>query len=204
MVRTEDGFALEAEIGLDGAPRAALVLCHPHPLHGGSMRSVVVGALFAGLRARGVACLRFNFRGVEGSEGTYGAGELERLDVEAALRHLGQGLPAGTPLALAGWSFGADVAMSVRDGTHGGWFLVAPPLKFAGDPAATGADPRPKRLALAEHDQFRAPEEVEAEVTGWSNTQVETIGGADHFFIGRTDRLVDLAAEFVDGLVPED
>ena len=59
-----------------------MVLCHPHPQYGGTMRSIVIGALFDALPPRGVACLRFNFRGVEGSEGAHDFGNLERVDAE--------------------------------------------------------------------------------------------------------------------------
>lgn len=201
--RTEDGLALEAEIALPpdaGATRAGLVICHPHPLHGGSMRSVVVGALFSALPSRGVACLRFNFRGVEGSEGAYSAGDLERLDATAAVSYLVEELGPATPVGLVGWSFGADVALSVLHPGHGGWYVVAPPLKFTTSVAATAGDSRPKRVALGQHDQFRDPAEVEAEMASWTNTRVDVIGGADHFFIGRSDPLVEAASSFVDEL----
>ena len=165
------------------------------------MRSLVVGALFEALPGQGVACLRFNFRGVEGSEGSHGSGEEERLDVEAAIGHLHDHLPAGVPIVVMGWSFGADVAAAVRDARHAGWFLVAPPLQYSGALGEIAGDPRPKRLALAEHDQFRDPADVQVETAGWVNARTDVVGGADHFFIGRTERLVDLAVAFVDEVV---
>lgn len=164
------------------------------------MRSVVSGALFSGLSQRAVACLRFNFRGVEGSEGAYDAGGGERLDAEAALVRLREELDAALPLGMTGWSFGGDVCLSVRSSLHRGWFAVAPPLKFVNDVTETAADPRPKRIALGTNDQFRDPSEVEAEVATWANGRAEVIAGADHYFIGRTDRLVDLADAFVSEL----
>ncbi|HEY7105128.1 MAG TPA: hypothetical protein VH986_01860, partial [Acidimicrobiia bacterium] len=70
-----DGVTLDAEFApADGARRAAMVLCHPHPQYGGTMRSIVIGALFAALPDTGVTCLRFNFRGVEGSGGAWDEG----------------------------------------------------------------------------------------------------------------------------------
>ncbi len=108
---TDDGLALEAEWVWPAAPTALVVLAHPHPLHGGSMRSLVTSELFRSLPGRGVAALRFNFRGVEGSEGTHGEGRTERLDVEAAIDALAAGAATrrivDVPLVLAGWSFGA-------------------------------------------------------------------------------------------------
>lgn len=192
-----DGVPLEGELAVPEDPGVAVVLCHPHPLHGGSMRSVVIGALFEGLTGAGVACLRFNFRGVEGSGGEYDAGDSERLDAAAALAHLAGEVPPGTRMHMAGWSFGADVALSVRDDRHAGWFVVAPPLSYATDADATGADPRPKLVVLAQHDQFRDPGEVRSEVAGWRNTRAELVGGADHFFIGRGDRLVEIARDWI-------
>ena len=68
VITTSDGLALEAELSLpETAPRAAMVMCHPHPQFGGTMRSIVIGALFEALPRVGVICLRFNFRGVEGA-----------------------------------------------------------------------------------------------------------------------------------------
>jgi len=113
---TADGVTLEAELALPGgSPRCGMVLCHPHPQYGGTMRSIVISALFDALPPRGVACLRFNFRGVEGSEGTHDFGNLERVDAETAVSALRERLSPGKPLILTGWSFGADMALSVGD-----------------------------------------------------------------------------------------
>jgi uncharacterized protein len=177
-----------------------MVLCHPHPLQGGTMRSLVISALFAELPDAGVTCLRFNFRGVEGSGGTHDKGDAEREDARAAIDALTDLVPAGTPLVLAGWSFGADVALSVHDDRLAGWCAVAAPLRYVRDPEVVGGDPRPKLLVLAERDEVRPPAEVAAEVAPWVNTTIETVSGASHFFIGKTDTLVALARDFVDGL----
>lgn len=196
---TADDVNLEGEIATPDEPRAAWVLCHPHPEHGGSMRSIVIGALFEALPGHGVACVRFNFRGVEGSGGEYTGGDKERADAVAALDALCERV-RDVPAVMAGWSFGGDVALSVRDERLGSWFAVAPPLRFGERIAQTGSDPRPKVLALAQHDQFRSPDEVEGEVGGWAATRVEIVGGADHFFVGRIDRLVELAVAHVEEL----
>jgi alpha/beta superfamily hydrolase len=199
---TDDGVRLEAELAVAPGPvRAVAVLCHPHPQYGGSMLSIVIGALFDALPARGVTCLRFNFRGVEGSEGSYDGGNLERVDVEAAVASVEPLLvdaPGPAPLLLAGWSFGADMALSVRAERVHAWMAIAPPLRFVHDVDAIGRDPRPKLLALAQHDEVRDPAEVRAATEHWASTEVRVVGGASHFFVGRTDRLVELAAEYVD------
>jgi len=182
-----------------------MVLCHPHPQFGGTMRSLVISALFDALPAAGVACLRFNFRGVEGSEGVYDDGNLERVDAQAAVAALDRALAGPpVPIVLTGWSFGADMALSVRDDRVGAWLAIAPPLRFVHDVDGLAADPRPKLLALAQHDEVRDATEVSALAQAWANTEVDVVGGASHFFVGRTDRLVELARAYTDRLAPPD
>jgi uncharacterized protein len=197
-VLTGDGHRLEAELAVAPSERAGMVLCHPHPQYGGTMRSIVISALFEALPATGVTCLRFNFRGVEGSEGFYDEGRGERVDARAAVGVLADRLPATTPLVLCGWSFGGDIALSTIEPRVAAWLAVAPPLHFVDEPPAVGSDDRPKLLALAEHDEVRAPAEVQAQVGAWSNTELVVVPGASHFFVGRTSSLVELAAAFVD------
>jgi alpha/beta superfamily hydrolase len=200
---TADGVTLEAELAFpDGPPRCGLVLCHPHPQYGGTMRSIVISALFDALPPRGVACLRFNFRGVEGSEGEHDFGNLERVDAETAVGALRERLAPGTPLILTGWSFGADMALSVRDARVDAWMAIAPPVVVVHDIDGLAADARPKLLALAQHDEYRDPAEVTELAERWANTDVHVVGGASHFFVGRTDRLVELASGYVERLAP--
>jgi alpha/beta superfamily hydrolase len=204
-ITSADGTLLEAEyraVPQDGPDdeHAACVLCHPHPQYGGSMHSLVIGELFRELPAHGVTCLRFNFRGVEGSGGAWDEGRAERTDVAAALDALAARVPSDRRLVLAGWSFGADMALSTDDPRVAGWLAIAPPLHYA-DADAVGRDPRPKHLVLAERDQVRAPDDLRAATAGWTATTVEVIGGADHFFMGRTERVVTAARDFVARLV---
>ena len=160
------------------------------------MRSIVISALFDALPDVGVTCLRFNFRGVEGSGGEYGDGHGEQLDALAAIEMLAA--DGSTPLILAGWSFGGDVALTTLHEAIAAWLAIAPPLRIFPDFSAVGRDPRPKLLALAEHDEFRAPEEIAKETADWLATDREVVGGASHFFVGRTDQLVELAIGYVD------
>lgn len=193
-----DGNALEAELARPaGTPQIGVVLCHPHPQYGGTMRSIVIGALFAALPELDAAVLRFNFRGVEGSTGTYDEGQGERQDASAAVHALAASLSPGTPLVLIGWSFGADMALSVMDPTVTAWVAIAPPLHFVADVGALAVDPRRKLLVLAAHDEIRSPGEVAAEAAAWVATEVEVIPGASHFFVGCTDRLATVVSAFV-------
>jgi uncharacterized protein len=193
---TSDGVSLEAESVLPPGAAVAIVLAHPHPLQGGSMRSLVTSELFRTLPEHGFAVVRFNFRGVEGSGGEHGHGVGERLDILAAVDALAAATDP-TVLLVVGWSFGADVALTVDDGRLAGWVLIAPPLRsVAPEAMVVAGDPRPKLLIVPERDQFRPPESAAEATAGWTNTRLEVVAGADHFLAGRTDRATELVAAF--------
>jgi alpha/beta superfamily hydrolase len=202
---TTDGMDLEAEVVLPNGPapgqepvRGAVVLAHPHPLHGGSMQSIVTSELFRMLPERGLPTLRFNFRGVGGSTGEHADGEGERFDVEAAIDTMA-GLTGVRPLVVCGWSFGADVSLTVTDERLAAWIVIAPPMRFrpSADYAAVGADPRPKLLIVPEHDEFRSPASAAEATDGWTNTTLEVVPGADHFLVGRTAKAATLITRFL-------
>ena len=194
VLTTDDGLKLEAELTMPTeAATGAAVLAHPHPQQGGNMRSIVPGTLFAELPRSGIAALRFNFRGVGESEGAYDNGRGEQRDVIAAVDRLES---LGVPIILAGWSFGADVSLAVGDDRIRGWFAAAPPLRSIDpDTMAAATDPRPKLLAVPERDQFCPPAYAAAVTADWPSCRIEVIAGADHFFVGRTDRLTPLCLE---------
>jgi alpha/beta superfamily hydrolase len=198
VVLAGDGLRLEAELATpSNGVDAAVVLCHPHPQYGGTMRSIVISALFAALPAHRIQVLRFNFRGVDGSEGVTSGGDQEPHDVAAALEALERDAGRDVPKFLVGWSFGGDMALSVADARVRGWIAIAPPLRFGAQIAATGRDERPKLLVLAQHDEVQRPEVVIEAVREWRATRVEVVPGASHFFMGRTDRVVDAVLTFV-------
>jgi hypothetical protein len=171
-LRTSDGLDLRAEIAAPASPTAAVVACHPHPLHGGNMYANVVEALFTGLPPLGAAVMRFNFRGVSGSEGRYGDGRGEQLDTGAAVAEMHRRWP-DTPLLLAGYSFGAEVALAVDHPALVGWFLVAPPLRLlpASDLVAL-TDHRPKHFVVGAHDQFCSHDALAEQVSSSPSSQV--------------------------------
>ncbi len=205
ILPARDGVQLEAERAVPpGSSRASVVLCHPHPQYGGTMRSIVIGALFDALPAAGVTCLRFNFRGVERSTGLHDEGRGELLDVAAAIDHAASVLPDGEPLLLVGWSFGADLTLATHDPRLVGWVAIAPPLRFAGDFSSVARDARPKLLVLGQHDEFRDPASVVEATAAWDATEIDVIAGASHFFVGRTDRVVDATRAFVDRVIDEE
>src|SRR5262249_33867390 len=108
----------------DPEPRLAALVCHPHPLYGGTMHNKVVYRIARGLRQSGIVVLRFNFRGVGASEGeqAHMTGEIE--DARTALAWLRERYP-DLPFALAGFSFGARVITQLGCPLEGARFLMA-------------------------------------------------------------------------------
>ena len=102
----------------DRAPREAALVCHPHPQHGGTMHNKVVYRIARGLRHTGAVVLRFNYRGVNLSEGVYDQGEGELEDGRIALAYLSERYPT-LPLTLAGFSFGSRIALRLACGGAG-------------------------------------------------------------------------------------
>ena len=203
---TDDGLTLEGELAASepaGRPaRAAVVLCHPHPQYGGTMRSLVISVLFDSLPRHGCACLRFNFRGVEGSTGSYTEGRDEPLDIVAGITAIAAEVPS-VPIVVAAWSFGADMALTVTDPRVAGWVAIAPPLRFRPTFAASG-DARPKHVVLAEHDEFRSAAQVREEISTWHNATTTVVAGASHFFVGRTERVVAETLVGIDRAAPNE
>lgn len=127
----------QSEHGLEGmlheqGGEAGVIICHPHPLYGGSMYNNVVEAVEEGFFAKGYNTLRFNFRGVGRSGGAFDEGDGETMDLLSALDFLKGGLNRGARIILAGYSFGAWIcsrAAAVAEGVDG-MFLVSFPFAF--------------------------------------------------------------------------
>lgn len=199
VLDTADAIALEAEIDVPVERWAGVVLAHPHPTYGGNMHATVTDALFDALPRQGIATVRFNFRGVGASGGEHDHGLGERLDVVAAIELLAMFVDG--PLVLSGYSFGADVSLCVIDPRIAGWYPVAPPLRTVPTQDFLAAnDPRPKHLAVAEHDQFNPPDAAQATTAGWRNTEITCIPGGDHFLNGRTALVAEGCTAFVRSL----
>ena len=195
---TADGLSLEAELGRGDAEATALaVVCHPHPLYGGSMHNHVVHRLFTDLPRHGVTTLRFNFRSTGRSEGSHGGGDAESADIVAAIDEL-TGRHPGLPLILAGYSFGADVSLAVDDGRISAWLAVSPPLRIV-DPStmAPATDPRPTLIVSGTADDFRPAAAAEETTAGWPGVEVRGVEGVDHFWMKGLDELSSAASELV-------
>jgi uncharacterized protein len=164
------------------------------------MHNNVVEMLVWSLGEAGVATVRFDFRGVGRSGGEHGEGETERLDVVAAIEAVAP-LAGDGPVLLAGYSFGAAVALSVADPRLSGWFAVAPPLAVGGRHALiAGTDHRPKAIQAPSRDQFTSPAAMQEAVAGWANTTIEVVPMADHFLAGGTGLVSERAVAFVNRL----
>jgi len=172
-------------VGGPEAPRAGLVICHPHPLYGGDMDNPVVIRVAEVAQALGVTTLRLNFRGVGASSGVHGEGEAEREDIRTALAFLTSRLPAGVRPGLAGYSFGAWVsARIVAEGDPvSALALVAPPLNMRALDFL-GAVPDPTLLVAGTRDQYCAVDDLER-LGQRLGSEVAIIEGAEHFFFGK-------------------
>ena len=174
------------------APRMAAVVCHPHPLFGGTMHNKVVYRLARGLRQAGLVVARFNFRGVGRSEGEHAHLEGEIEDARAVLGWLRERYPK-LSYALAGFSFGARVITRLGCELAGARFLLA-----AGFPTSHGpadyleACPVPKILIQSTHDQFGPRPELESLYAKFAEPKrLIWIESSDHFFAGALEKLED-------------
>ncbi len=179
---TADGLRLDGDLTMAPAPRGGVVVCHPHPLYGGDRFNPVVTHLTRTLAEDGWAALRFDFRGVNDSEGVHGEGVDERLDVAAAIDTLSM-LTDG-PIWLIGYSFGSMVVLSVTHPRIDGWVAIAPPLAALPGQVLAAGDHRPTHVLVARHDQFSPPDATLPIVADWTNAQVNVLESADHFLAG--------------------
>ena len=210
--------------GPDGAgPWGGGVFCHPHPLHGGTMHNNVVARVTPALALAGLAVLRFNFRGVERSQGTYADGVAEQADLRAALAFLAlrDGL-GGRPLVALGYSFGAAVVARAVCGGSGdagdaaqaacpqphvnAVVCIALPVAFAGfGPFDELRTCRLPKLFLAGSADDICPPPRLRELVGTlpDPKSLVVLDGTDHFFHGREPDLAFHVTAFVSRLRPE-
>ena len=179
-------------------PAGGVVVCHPHPLYGGDMDNNVVVAASHALVERGIAVLRFNFRGAGKSEGEHDDGNGERDDVRGALEHL-RSLPEidNERVGLIGYSFGAVVAAEVASGNLRALALISPPLEFADIKLSWGC---PALIIAGDIDHLAPVERLEivAEAPG---VELFVVSGADHSWWGCDDELGEALGQFFSNLM---
>jgi uncharacterized protein len=179
--------------GRPGPVRAGVV-CHPHPLYGGSMYNNVVDAALQAIWELGWASLRFNFRGVGESEGKHSGGAGEAMDAAAAVKFAtSQAGMRPDGAVLVGYSFGAVAAMTAAPEIKdlGALVLVALPIRMA-DAAALNKFGGPIVLAAGDNDSYCPADSLEAihKELG-ARSQLKIIEGADHFFGGYEQELAE-------------
>ncbi len=193
-----DELTLEGALHLPASsPSPAVAVCHPHPLYGGDMHNPVVVALCRAAAAQGIATLRFNFRGVGGSQGSFGDGIGERADAEAALAHLRK-LPdvdAGR-MGIVGYSFGAAAALIAADESLRAVVAVSTPTIASG--LSEISIRCPVFLVVGEQDQVAPPSRLASlgQAVG-AQAELVVVPGADHFWFGAEDRLAKLVSDFL-------
>jgi len=180
-----------------GPPPLAAIVCHPHPLFGGTMHNKVVYQAAKTLHAFVLPVLRFNFRGVGSSEGTHDKGLGEYDDVRAALDFLAAEYP-DVPLLLAGFSFGSWVGLRAGCADPRVTDLIGLGLPV-GDLGGRGFSyldtcGKLKLLVSGEFDQYGPPDQLKALVARFSaavkeQTTVAIVRGGDHFFTGHLEEL---------------
>lgn len=165
-----------------GAPTEAALVCHPHPLGGGTMHNKVVHRLARGLRAVGAVTLRFNFRGVNLSQGEHDNGVGEVGDARAAVLLLRARYPE-LPLTVSGFSFGSRVAVQVHEGARR-VILVGFPTRL-GQFGILERCPVVRHFIQSTNDEFGPRQELQNTYDRlWGPKSLRWVEAQDHFFTG--------------------
>lgn len=208
-ISARDGLSLEARTDVPNAPKGAVVLCHPHPQMGGTMRAPLLEALVEELSQREWAVIRFNFRGIGTSEGATGTGDAEVSDALGAVDHARERF-GGLPLALAGWSFGAAVALHIAGEVEEliACAAIAPAVEAKpgitkGAPAPDAySSPVPTLIVVGANDDLVDP----ASCRRWAEqaaARFVEMPGANHFFWARYEPLAKTIGDFLDDCYSE-
>jgi uncharacterized protein len=186
---------LEASIRRCPHARAAAIVCHSHPLYGGSMLDKVVSRIERALYACGVSVLRFNFRGVGQSEGAFDAGCGERDDVRAAIDTVAA---YHDDILVGGFSFGAWVALEVgaQDTRVSRLLGIGLPATLFGFDYLRRTS-KPLLAVQGERDAYCNVAQLRKLIEAAGNSaRLEVIAGADHFFSGQLESVMTLVAAF--------
>lgn len=206
MKKTRVSFP-SGELSLEGilaipegaGPFPAVIVCHPHPLYGGSMDNNVVYSLSETLTQASLASLKFNFRGVGGSQGEFGQGIGEQEDVKAAISFISTVKEVDSKrIGLAGYSAGAGFALPVglNDVRIKALAAVSPPLSMFDFDFLKGC-PKPKLLISGSRDNFTPADQfLEFCQNLPAPKEYESIEGADHFWWGYESRLAAKVTAF--------
>lgn len=178
-------------------PAGFAVICHPHPLHGGTMHNKVVHTLARACQERGLATLRFNYRGVGASAGSYDEGRGETQDALAVVAAGRARWPHGA-LTLAGFSFGAMVSLRAAAAAAPARLISVAPAVMSAGSGSIARPPCPWLIVQGEADDVVDCREVQAFAARFQPPpQLVVLPGAGHFFHRRLPELRDAAFEFL-------
>ncbi|HEY6843497.1 MAG TPA: alpha/beta fold hydrolase [Thermoanaerobaculia bacterium] len=182
-------------------PAGIAVICHPHPLGGGTLHNKVVFRAARGLENANVATLRFNFRGVGASAGKHDEGEGEQDDVTTAIEWARRKLP-GKKLIVGGFSFGAWVASRVACETPevDAMFLIGTPVNKY-DFGFLRHCEKPILFLHATEDEYGDVEKLEKLVPHVRNAESVIVSGADHFFSKQLDAVDETIRQWAEEIV---
>jgi hypothetical protein len=176
----------------------AVVLCHPHPLHGGNMHNGIIVSLAQALQQQRIATLRFNFRGTGQSTGTHGNGVAESHDVTAAIDYVLAGRTV-SHLAVVGYSFGAAVGVlaGAADPRVSALVGVALPVSRI-DTTRLQTCTKPTLLVVGDQDRL-CPVDTMRDLVQQSTptTALSVLANADHFFWGREPEVAQISVAFL-------
>ncbi|MCD6298407.1 MAG: alpha/beta hydrolase [Deltaproteobacteria bacterium] len=175
-----------------------VVVTHPHPLYGGDMHNNVVETIVEAYQDKDYTTLRFNFRGMGQSEGTYDEGIGEQEDVRASLAYLGE--LGKTSIHLAGYSFGAWVnALGLKSfDLARRTVMVSPPVNFL-DFSFLDYSEKIQLVIAASRDDIGPPDMIKEMIPVWNpEAQFEVIQGADHFYCGKNGDIKRIIQEFLE------
>jgi len=177
------------------AGKPAVIVCHPHPLYGGTMRNKVVYWMSRSFEDMGYSVLRFNFRGVEKSEGSWDEGKGEADDVTTAIDWLAQQQP-NAPLYFAGFSFGCFAGLqAVRHDMRIQRMLAVAPAVNLWSFGFMQADERPLTVIQGTSDEIVPCEQVVAWAEHMPQVDLHLVDGAGHFFPKHMDEMMQLCQQ---------
>jgi alpha/beta superfamily hydrolase len=177
--------------------RKGVVVTHPHSLYGGTMYNQVVETLVEVYQEKSFSTLRFNFRGVGGSEGSFDEGKGEQEDVMSALEYMHK--RGKRDIDLAGYSFGAwvNANMDNTDSLCNRIVMISPPVAFL-DFSFLSFNPKIQLIIAGGRDDIAPADKITNAINTWNpNAHLEVIEGADHFYTGEISSLKSILSRFI-------